>query len=39
MWDLVKTIMNIQLPPNASGLSSQLIRYINNTTATMRQKL
>lgn len=39
MRDLVKTIMNIQLSPNDSALPSQLIRYINNTTATMRQKL
>jgi hypothetical protein len=39
MRDLVKMIMDIQLPPNDSALSSQLIRYINNTTATMGQKL
>jgi hypothetical protein len=39
MRNLVKTKMNIQLSPNDSALSSQLIRYINNTTATMRQKL
>jgi len=39
MRDLVKTIMNIRLPPNDSALSSQLIRYINNTTATMRRML
>jgi len=39
MRDLVKRIMNIQLPPNDSALSSQLIRYINNTTATMRRNL
>ena len=37
MRDIVKTIMNIWLLPNDSALSSQLIRYINNTTATMRR--